>query len=195
MGDLGSIPELRRCPGGGHGRPLQYSSLENRHGQRSLAGYSPGGRKELDTTEWLSAYTHTHTHTHTHTPTSPEGAWHQSRREEMMVVGWPLLWKALMVPGGKWPPDVDSCWKQHCPGAFHDLGEFEMSRDCHPNMSDLHRPGNYGVKSHPPIPTHNTNLSLSFLKFKLNKMSLLWELIIHLLTWIIYLVSLKMSRS
>ena len=29
------------------------------HGQRSLVGYSPWGRKELDTTEWL---THTHTH-------------------------------------------------------------------------------------------------------------------------------------
>ena len=35
------------------------------HGQRSLAGYSPWGRKELDTTEQL---THTCTHTHTHTP-------------------------------------------------------------------------------------------------------------------------------
>ena len=26
-------------PGGGHGNPLQYSCLENPHGQRSLAGY------------------------------------------------------------------------------------------------------------------------------------------------------------
>ena len=24
------------------------------HGQRSVAGYSPWGRKELDTTEWLT---------------------------------------------------------------------------------------------------------------------------------------------
>ena len=24
-GDLGSIPGLGRCPGGGHGNPLQYS--------------------------------------------------------------------------------------------------------------------------------------------------------------------------
>ena len=32
------------------------------HGQRSLAGYSPWGYKELDMTEQL---THTHTHTHT----------------------------------------------------------------------------------------------------------------------------------
>ena len=27
--DLGSIPGLGRSPGGGHGNPLQYSSLEN----------------------------------------------------------------------------------------------------------------------------------------------------------------------
>ena len=50
-GDLGSIPGLARSPGGGHGSPLQYSCLENPHGQRSLAGYSPWGRKEVDTTE------------------------------------------------------------------------------------------------------------------------------------------------
>ena len=41
-------------PGGGHSNPLQYSCLENPHGQRSLAGYSLWGRKESDTTEWLS---------------------------------------------------------------------------------------------------------------------------------------------
>ena len=49
--DLGSIPGLGRSPGGGHGTPLQYSCLENPHGQRSLVGYSPQGRKESDTTE------------------------------------------------------------------------------------------------------------------------------------------------
>ena len=43
--DLGLIPGLGRSPGGGHGDPLQYSCLENPHGQRSLAGYSPWGRK------------------------------------------------------------------------------------------------------------------------------------------------------
>ena len=49
--DLGSIPGLGRSPGGGHGNPLQYSCLENPHGQRSLAGCSPWGHKESDTTE------------------------------------------------------------------------------------------------------------------------------------------------
>ena len=41
VGDMGSIPGLGRSPGGGHGNPLQYSCLENPHGQRNLAGYSP----------------------------------------------------------------------------------------------------------------------------------------------------------
>ena len=39
-GDVGSILELRRSPRGGHGNPLQYSCLENLHGQRRLVGYS-----------------------------------------------------------------------------------------------------------------------------------------------------------
>ena len=43
--DLDSIPGLGRSPGGGHGNPAQYSCLENPHGQRSLAGYSPWGHK------------------------------------------------------------------------------------------------------------------------------------------------------
>ena len=51
VGDLGLIPGLGRSPGKGHGNPLQYSCLENLHGQRSLAGYSSWGRKDLDTTE------------------------------------------------------------------------------------------------------------------------------------------------
>ena len=45
-----------RSPGGGHGNPLQYSCLEIPHGQRSQAGYSPRGRKELHMTEWLSTH-------------------------------------------------------------------------------------------------------------------------------------------
>ena len=54
VGNLGSIPGLGKCPGGGHGNPPQYSCLENPHGQRSLVGYSPWGRTELDMIERLS---------------------------------------------------------------------------------------------------------------------------------------------
>ena len=56
-GDLGSIPGLGRSPGGRHGQPLQYSCLKKPHGQRCLAGYSPWGRKESDTTEQLRTST------------------------------------------------------------------------------------------------------------------------------------------
>ena len=52
--DSSLIPELGRSPGGGHGNPLQYSCLENPHGERSLAGYSPWGRKESGTTKQLT---------------------------------------------------------------------------------------------------------------------------------------------
>ena len=50
-GDPGLIPGLGRAPGEGHGNPLQYSCLENPMDRWSLAGYSPWGHKELDTTE------------------------------------------------------------------------------------------------------------------------------------------------
>ena len=55
-GDPGSIPGSGRSPGGGHGNPLQYSCLENPHGQRSLAGYRLWGHKESDMTERLSTH-------------------------------------------------------------------------------------------------------------------------------------------
>jgi len=51
IGDTGSIPRSGRSPGGGHGNPLQYPCLENPHGQRSLAGYRPWGRRKSDMTE------------------------------------------------------------------------------------------------------------------------------------------------
>ena len=39
-GDPSLIPGLGRSPRGGHGNPLQYSCLDNPHGQKSLVGYS-----------------------------------------------------------------------------------------------------------------------------------------------------------
>ena len=41
-------------------QPTQYSCLGNSHGQKSLAGYSPWGHKESDTTELLSTAHETH---------------------------------------------------------------------------------------------------------------------------------------
>ena len=54
VGNLGSIPGLEKSSGGGRGNLLQYSCLENPHGQRSLVGYSSWGHKESDMTVWLS---------------------------------------------------------------------------------------------------------------------------------------------
>ena len=62
---LGSIPRLGISHGEENGNPLQYclldtgvlfssTCLENPDGQRSLAGHSPWGQKELDTTELLT---------------------------------------------------------------------------------------------------------------------------------------------
>ena len=48
-GDPGSISGSGRSPAEG-----RSSCLENPHGQRSLAGYNPWGRKESDTTERLT---------------------------------------------------------------------------------------------------------------------------------------------
>ena len=57
------------------------------HGQRSLAGYSPWGHKESDTTEWLSARTHTHTHTHT------------LKQEQMSETSAQITWSPRPNPG------------------------------------------------------------------------------------------------
>ena len=53
--DTGSIPGSGRCPEEGNGNPLQYLPGKS-YGQKSLAGYSPRGHKESDTTERLSTF-------------------------------------------------------------------------------------------------------------------------------------------
>ena len=57
VGHLGSIPGLGRSSEGEHGKPLQYSCWENRHGQRSL----PGGLQSMGSQKvghnWLTKHT------------------------------------------------------------------------------------------------------------------------------------------
>ena len=55
VGELSSIRWLGRCSGEGQGNPLQYSCLENHHGQRSFVGYSPWGCKESNKTVQLTS--------------------------------------------------------------------------------------------------------------------------------------------
>ena len=57
-GNPSSIPRSGRSPREGHHNPLQYSCLDNPHGQRSVASYSPWGCKDLDMTEQLNIAQH-----------------------------------------------------------------------------------------------------------------------------------------
>ena len=52
-GDQGSILGLGRSPGEGKWQSTSGLLPGKSHGQRSLVGYSPWGRKESDTTERL----------------------------------------------------------------------------------------------------------------------------------------------
>ena len=49
--DVGSVPELGRFCGGGHGNQFQYSCLENSMNRGALVGYSQWDRRESDKTE------------------------------------------------------------------------------------------------------------------------------------------------
>ena len=55
-GDLGSVPWVEKIPWRREWLPTPLFLPEEFHGQRSLAGYSPWGPKELDTTEQLTLY-------------------------------------------------------------------------------------------------------------------------------------------
>ena len=102
--DLGLIPGLGSSPGGGHGNPLQYSCLENPHGQRCLVGYSPWGHKELDMTETLS--THMVSELRPFPPLYPpcSGRWRvysrliQLRKQDSIFSKFPI--RELFFPGG-----------------------------------------------------------------------------------------------
>ena len=54
--DTDSIPGSGRSSGGGHDNPLPVFLPGESHGQMSLEGYSPQGRKVSDTTEVTSTH-------------------------------------------------------------------------------------------------------------------------------------------
>ena len=55
-GDVGTIPGSGRSPGEGKCQATPVCLPGKSHGQRSLTGYSPKGRKESETTEGWSAH-------------------------------------------------------------------------------------------------------------------------------------------
>ena len=58
-GDLGSIPGSGRSPGGGNGKPLQYSSLEN---PMDRGAWWATGHGVINSWTWLSDFTHSLLH-------------------------------------------------------------------------------------------------------------------------------------
>ena len=93
-GDEGLIPGLGRSTGIGQSNPLQYSCLEC-HGQRSLAGSSPWGHKELGMTEWLSG------------TIGMDGEW--ALWVAMKSHIWPVLADAdLFIPPNNWDTNTDN---------------------------------------------------------------------------------------
>ena len=106
---------LGRSPGEGHGNPLQYSWLENPNRQRSLAGCSPWGHKESETTEQLSRAQHKEIK-----PVSPKGnqPWWligMTEAEAEAPVLWPTDVKG-QLPGKD--PDARKDWGQEEKGAM-----------------------------------------------------------------------------
>ena len=63
-GDMGSIPGSGRCPGGGHGNPLQYACLENPMDKEAWQVTVPRVTKSQTGLKQLSTHTHTHTYIH-----------------------------------------------------------------------------------------------------------------------------------
>ena len=55
--DTGSVPGSGKIPWRRAWKPIPVFLPGESHGQRSLAGYSPWGHEEFDTTERLSTYT------------------------------------------------------------------------------------------------------------------------------------------
>ena len=53
-GDPGSIPGSGRSPGEGNGNPLPMFLPGKSYEWKSLAGFTPRGHRELDTTEQLT---------------------------------------------------------------------------------------------------------------------------------------------
>ena len=59
IGDAGSIPGSGRSPGGGNGRPLQYSCLEDSVHKGAWLATVHGMAKELETTEHIYTLSYT----------------------------------------------------------------------------------------------------------------------------------------
>ena len=83
------------CPGEGNGSPLQYSCLENPMDRGALAGYSPRGRKALDTPERLTNREAGGVHIHVNTNAYTLSFKHQGFRRVFPVSCKAFTWLYL----------------------------------------------------------------------------------------------------
>ena len=105
-GDIGSIPGLRRSPGGRSGNPVQYSCLKNPVDGGAWWAMVHGFAKSCT---WLNMHTHTHTHTHT---------WHcwpfcyKGREPCSWVAVLPHLDSLVLIDSDYWPPLFSCSWSR-----------------------------------------------------------------------------------
>ena len=60
VGEAGDTVSIRKIPWRRKGQPSPVFLPGKSYGQRSQVGYSPGGHKESDMTEWLNTHVNTH---------------------------------------------------------------------------------------------------------------------------------------
>ena len=101
----GLNPESGRFPGEGIGYPIQYSCLENPHGQRSLAVYHPWRRKESDTIEQLSPVLHSRSYHKYPRVWSFSYIFNTFQTEMLLRLG--ILWS--LWPGSSYDEIIVSC--------------------------------------------------------------------------------------
>ena len=125
-GDVGSIPESGRSPGGGHGNPLQYCCLENPK-DRGAWWATVHRVTESDTKKWVITYTWdlgSATQMHlSETFLKKRGTWGHLRKWEPHFVGHRAevlgFWEQRCLQD--WVPAAEWCWwrwrwlwQQHC---------------------------------------------------------------------------------
>ena len=102
-----NLPAVQEIPWRRKWQPTAVFLPGEFHGQRSLVGYSPWGRKESDTTERL----HLHFHSYYHSPT------HYSWAET--ALGLKVLLRPLHAPRGRRMCRSDWSEVGHCLGHSH----------------------------------------------------------------------------
>ena len=93
-GSEDSIPESGRSPCRSKWQPTPVFLPGKSHGERSLAGYNPWGRKESDMTEGLN---NSHPPPHRHSPLQPKGLKTLPPAEFRIALYNPIPGKALTV--------------------------------------------------------------------------------------------------